>query len=185
MAFGIDEVRAFDEARVESFLDECHVAMDCMQIVATTEQSDRLIRLDGDSSMMQHRGQPVQVMCFDGDSLVFYHVQCYTQSGFLRFDWNNYGSFATFPPSPSVVADPHGTLTLGNLQGIFPDLASSTRFTVVILWCDVLRRVSRKAVETVAANVGSRPDVTVWLVNTDHWWVDYMNRPAPEESSLK
>ena len=147
----------------------------CRQIVATVEQQDELIRLDSDTTMMQHRGQPVQILYFDGDSLVFYHINCYTQAGFLRFDWNNKGSFDSFPPSPTVVPDWLGNMTLNNYCRHLSVPMPQCRYTVLILWSNVLRKVSAKAVDVVVDNVAGRNDCTVWLVNIDKWMANYMN----------
>ena len=176
VAFGIDEIKEYREDKVQSFFAESQRRVPCNQIVATTEQQDSLIRLDCDTSMMQHRAQPVQVLYFDGDSLVFYHINCYTQSGLLSYDWNNKGSFGQFPPSPTVVPDWHGSMTLTEYSRCIPGLKTSSRYTVLILWSNMLRKVSAKAVETVAANIDGHNDCTVWLVNTDHWFVDYLSR---------
>jgi hypothetical protein len=50
-----------------------------------------------------------------------------------------------------------------------------SRYTVLILWSNVLRKVSAKAVDVVVDNVAGRNDCTVWLVNIDKWMVNYMN----------
>ena len=176
VAFGIDEIKEYREDKVQSFLAESQRKVPCRQIVATVEQQDNLIRLDHDTTMMQHRAQPVQVLYFDGDSLVFYHINCYTQSGLLSYDWNNKGSFGQFPPSPTVVPDWHGSMTFTEYSRCLPGLNTNSRYTVLILWSNMLRKVSAKAVETVAANIDGQNDCTVWLVNTDHWFVDYLSR---------
>ena len=175
-AFGIKEMKTYDPQQVASFSEECRREVECASVVASVAQVDSLIRLDLDSTMMQHRAQPVQVLYFDGDSLVFYHINCYTQSGFLSFDWNNYGSFNRFPPTPTVVGDPSGSMTLSRYSTHLPQLQTHTRYTVVIIWTNVLPRVARKAVQAVAANMGGRPDCTVILVNTDRWWVNYLQK---------
>lgn len=172
---GIEEIKDFDINRVNLFLDESQNIVKCNQIVATKEQVDSIIRLDLDSTMMQHRAQPVQVLYFAGDLLVFYHINCYTQSGFMSFDWNNYGSFDSFPPSPDIVEDIHGSMSLDKYRGVFPELGIETQYTIIILWSNMLQKVSRKAVETVANNIKGRSDCMVTLINTDKWWVDYLN----------
>ncbi len=181
VVFGIDEIKKVDEERIASFFDESREKVSCSQIETTAAQVDSLIRLDLDSTQMQHRAQPVQVLYFDGDSLIFWHINCYTQSGFLSFDWNNHGSFVHFPPSPTVVYDPHHSMTLDRYRAIIPELKTTTRYTVVILWSNMLRKVSRKAVEAVAANIKGRGDCTLLLVNTDRWWVEYLTKQRNRE----
>ena len=176
-AFGIDEIKEYRDTEVQSFLVESQRKVSCRQIVASIGQQDSLIRLDLDSTMMQHRGQPVQILYFDGDSLLFYHINCYTQSGLFQFNWNNYHSFDHFPPSPTVVV-PHNkeSMTLSNYTRILPSLKPFRRYTVLILWSNVTRKVSAKAVDAVATNIQGRNDCSLWLVNTDQWWVNYLNK---------
>ena len=176
-AFGIDEIKEYRDTEVQSFLVESQRKVSCRQIVASIGQQDSLIRLDLDSTMMQHRGQPVQILYFDGDSLLFYHINCYTQSGLFQFNWNNYHSFDHFPPSPTVVV-PHNkeSMTLSNYTRILPSLKSFRRYTVLILWSNVARKVSAKAVDAVATNIQGRNDCSLWLVNTDQWWANYLNK---------
>ena len=172
-AFGIDEIKEYRDTDVQSFLVESQRKVSCRQIVASIGQQDSLIRLDLDSTMMQHRGQPVQILYFDGDSLLFYHINCYTQSGLFQFNWNNYH----FPPSPTVVV-PHNkeSMTLSNYTRILPSLKPFRRYTVLILWSNVTRKVSAKAVDAVATNIQGRNDCSLWLVNTDQWWANYLNK---------
>ena len=176
-AFGIDEIKEYRDTDVQSFLVESQRKVSCRQIVASIGQQDSLIRLDLDSTMMQHRGQPVQILYFDGDSLLFYHINCYTQSGLFQFNWNNYHSFDRFPPSPTVVV-PHNkeSMTLSNYTRILPSLKPFRRYTVLILWSNVARKVSAKAVDAVATNIQGRNDCSLWLVNTDQWWANYLNK---------
>ena len=176
-AFGIDEIKEYRDTEVQSFLVESQRKVSCRQIVASIGQQDSLIRLDLDSTMMQHRGQPVQILYFDGNSLLFYHINCYTQSGLFQFNWNNYHSFDHFPPSPTVVV-PHNkeSMTLSNYTRILPSLKPFRRYTVLILWSNVTRKVSAKAVDAVATNIQGRNDCSLWLVNTDQWWANYLNK---------
>ena len=176
-AFGIDEIKEYRDTDVQSFLVESQRKVSCRQIVASIGQQDSLIRLDLDSTMMQHRGQPVQILYFDGDSLLFYHINCYTQSGLFQFNWNNYHSFDHFPPSPTVVV-PHNkeSMTLSNYTRLLPSLKPFRRYTVLILWSNVTRKVSAKAVDAVATNIQGRNDCSLWLVNTDLWWANYLNK---------
>jgi len=176
-AFGIDEIKEYRDTDVQSFLVESQRKVSCRQIVVSIGQQDSLIRLDLDSTMMQHRGQPVQILYFDGDSLLFYHINCYTQSGLFQLNWNNYHSFDHFPPSPTVVV-PHNkeSMTLSNYTRILPSLKPFRRYTVLILWSNITRKVSAKAVDAVATNIQGRNDCSLWLVNTDQWWANYLNK---------
>ena len=155
---------------MESFFEYGRFKMPCTQLVATKEQQVSLVRLDDDSTMMQHRAQPVQLLYFDGDTLVFYHISCYTQKGLFRADWNAHGSFDHFPPRPTVVPDPHGTMTLAAYAHHLPGLSKGSRYMVVVIWSSVLSRMSEKAVQAVADNIRGRDDVAVCLVNVDPWF---------------
>ena len=172
--FGIDEISDYRPERVESFHAEAQRLLPCEMLVSDSAQYARMVRLSvADTDMMQHRAQPVQVLCFDGDSLCFYHISCYAQTGPVSIDWNHYGSFDRFPPAPTVVPDTSGAMTLGRYADIYPALtAHDKRYTVVVFWTNVLRRVSHKAVEAVARSVrGHEADCRVVLVCSDPFFV--------------
>lgn len=172
--FGIDEISDYRSERVETFHAEAQRLLPCEMLVSDSAQYARMVRLSvADTDMMQHRAQPVQVLCFDGDSLCFYHISCYAQTGPVSIDWNHYGSFDRFPPAPTVVPDSFGTMTLGRYAAIYPALAAhDKRYTVVVFWTNVLRRVSHKAVEAVARSVrGHKADCRVVLVCSDPFFV--------------
>lgn len=172
--FGIDEISDYRSERVETFHAEVQQLLPCEMLVSDSAQYARMMRLSvADTDMMQHRAQPVQVLCFDGDSLCFYHISCYAQTGPVSIDWNHYGSFDRFPPAPTVVPNTSGAMTLGRYAAIYPDLtAHDKRYTVVVFWTNVLRRVSHKAVEAVARSIrGHEADCRVVLVCSDPFFV--------------
>lgn len=173
---GIREINEFDTELVDSFFKECMDDAIRGRLIASTEQTDNMIRLDIDTTMMHYRAQPVQILYFDGDSLVFYHISCFSQSGLLLLDWNQHGCFDKFPPAPTYVQDTHGSMRLTCYKEIFPQLESETRYSIVIFWCNVIRKASQKAVLSVTSNVTGRDDCSIFLINTDHWWADYLNQ---------
>ena len=73
---------------------------------------------------------------------------------------------------------PHNkeSMTLSNYTRILPSLKPFRRYTVLILWSNVARKVSAKAVDAVATNIQGRNDCSLWLVNTDQWWANYLNK---------
>ena len=178
LVFGIDEITEYREERCQSFLDEARQLMPCTQIVSDSATYTRVMRMDtGDTAMMQHRGQPVQVLCFDGDSLIFYHISCYAQGGAFTVDWNHYHSFDRFPPAPTIVPDSAGTMTLKRYAELYPGLSGPTRYTVVVFWTNVLRRVSMQAVRNVAECIkGHEADCRVVLVCTDKWFASTLRQ---------
>ena len=176
LAFGINEIDEYDEKSITSFLDESRTKVACTQIIANTIQFDSLIHLDKDTNMMHRRSQPVQVLYYAHDSLIFYDLNCFTQKGLFHFDWNNRHSFDNFPPSPTFVVDTMESMTLRSIQHIFPELQSSSNYTILIFWSNLLRKVSRRAIEAVANNVRGRDDCTVVLINTDRFWIELLNK---------
>lgn len=172
MIVGYKEPTQFNEEDCASFLKESQQALSCSQIISTVDQTNARLSLDTSEAVFHDLYQPVQVLCFDGDSLVSWLVQCYaTKPGRLKVDWNHDGRFNSFPPLPSVNV-PFGHLSLKRHTDIYPTLQSATRYTVLIIYSNILRRVSRQAVEAVAQCLrGHEAETTVFLINTDHWWV--------------
>jgi len=177
LVFGIDEIKEFREDRCHSFLQEAQQFMPCTQIISDSATYIQAVFMDTtDADMLHHRVQPVQILFFDGDSLIFYHISCYAQSGAFTVDWNHYHSFDRFPPSPNVVPDTAGIMTLGRYSELYPALAPQTRYTVVIFYSNVLRKVSMKAVRAVSGCLkGHEADCRVVLVNTDQFFTAAFN----------
>jgi len=174
--FGIEEIQEYRPERVEMFQDEAQKLLPCEMLVSDSAQYARMIRLGvADTGMMHHRSQAVQILCFDGDSLIFYHISCFAQTGPLKIDWNHYGSFDRFPPSPTIVADTSKDMTLNRYADIYPTLVPhGKRYTVVVFWTNVLRRVSRQALEALARSVGGHEsECRVVLVCSDPFFAGH------------
>ena len=61
---------------------------------------------------------------------------------------------------------------------IYPTLQPTTRYTVLVIYTNMMRRVSQRAVETVAQCLhGHETEANVILINTDPWWVHLHNYP--------
>lgn len=178
MMVGYKELTQFNESDCISFLNESRQKFDCKQIISTVDQTNAVLSLDTAAEVFHDLYQPVQVLCFDGDSLVSWLVQCYaTKPGSLKIDWNHDGRFNQFPPYASVPV-PFGHLRLSHFQTIYPTLQPTTRYTVLIIYTNMMRRASRRAVEAVAHSIAdNKTDCTITLVNTDPWWVHLHNHP--------
>ena len=70
-----------------------------------------------------------------------------------------------------------GAMTLSRYAAIYPDLAPpDKRYTVVVFWTNVLRRVSHKAVEAVAQSIrGHEADCRVVLICSDPFFVKHFH----------
>ena len=168
--FGIDEITEYQPEKAEAFLAETRKTMPCEMIVSDSAQYAQMIRISvSDTDMMHHRSQPVQILCFDGDSLIFYHISCLAQTGPFSIDWNHYGSFDRFPPSPTMLTDSTGTMTLGHYAAVYPELRQQDkRYTVALFWTHVLGKVSRQAAEALAKSIrGHEDDCRVVLICSD------------------
>lgn len=178
MIVGYKELTQFNEEDCTSFLTESQQTLPCTQIISTVEQTNARLSLDTNGVVFHDLYQPVQVLCFDGDSLVSWLVQCYaTKPGSLKVNWNHDGRFNLFPPSATVPV-PFGHLGLSRFQAIYPTLQPTTRYTVLIIYTNMMRRVSSLAVEAVAHSLcGHEEETTVTLINTDPWWVHLHNHP--------
>lgn len=178
MIVGYKELSQFNEEDCNSFLNESQQSLPCTQIISTVDQTNARLGLDTNEAVFHDLYQPVQVLCFDGDSLVSWLVQCYaTKPGSLKIDWNHDGRFNSFPPQSSVPI-PFGHLSLTRHRAIYPTLQPATRYTVLIIYTNTMRRVSQRAVEAVAHCLhGHETETTVTLINTDPWWVHLHNYP--------
>lgn len=179
LVFGISEIDEYRPEQAESFLADAQKLLPCEMIVSDSAQYMQMIHLsEADTDMMHHRSQLVQVLCFDTDTLCFYHISCYAQTGIVRINWNHYGSFDHFPPAPTVVADPTRAMTLSRYAAIYPQLAQQDkRYTVVLFWTNVLRRVSRQALEAVAQSVqGHEAECRVVLVCSDPFFASVISQ---------
>lgn len=178
MIVGYKELTQFNEKDCTSFLDESRQTFNCNQIISTVDQTNAVLSLDTAEAVFHNLYQPVQVLCFDGDSLVSWMVQCYaTKPGSLKIDWNHDGRFNQFPPTASVPI-PFGHLTLSRYKTIYPTLQPTTRYTVLIIYSNIMRRASRLAVEALAHSlIGHETESTVTLINTDLWWIHLRNHP--------
>lgn len=178
MIIGYKELSQFNEEDCTSFLTESQQTLPCTQIISTVDQTNARLSLDTNEAVFHDLYQPVQVLCFDGDSLVSWLVQCYaTKPGSLKVDWNHDGRFNSFPPQSSVPI-PFGHLSLTRHRAIYPTLQPATRYTVLIIYTNMMRRVSQRAVEAVAHCLhGHETETTVTLINTDSWWVHLHNYP--------
>ena len=178
MLVGYKELTQFNEEDCTSFLTESQQTLPCTQIISTVDQTNARLSLDTAEAVFHDLYQPVHVLCFDGDSLVSWLVQCYaTKPGSLKVDWNHDGHFNTFPPQSSVPI-PFGHLSLTRHKAIYPTLQSTTRYTVLIIYTNMMRRVSLRAIEAVAHSLsGHEKETTVVLINNDPWWVHLNNHP--------
>ena len=150
MLVGYKELTNFNEEDCTSFLKESQQTLPCSQIISTVDQTNARLSLDTAEAVFHDLYQPVHVLCFDGDSLVSWLVQCYaTKPGSLKVDWNHDGHFNTFPPQSSVPI-PFGHLSLTRHKAIYPTLQSTTRYTVLIIYTNMMRRVSLRAIEAMA-----------------------------------
>lgn len=175
---GYKELTRHDEKETTAFLNQSRNILDCTQIISTIDQTNAVLSLDTSETVFHDLYQPIHILCFDGDSLVSWMVQCYaTKPGSLKIDWNHDGRFDQFPPRASVPV-PFGHLSLPRFQHIYPTLQPTTRYTIIIIYTNMLQRASRRAVEALAHSIrGHETECAVTLINTDPWWAHLHNHP--------
>ena len=124
----------------------------------------------------QDMSQPIQMLYFQGDSLVSFQANCYVSGGVSNLNWNTDNRFDTFPPKSAINLDSLSLnfKSLNNCNSNFV-VDNGRKYTVIIMWTRVLEKVSKTAIEQVISNISSfnkEREVEIVFSNTDKWFID-------------
>lgn len=122
--------------------------------------------------------QPIQMLYFEGDSLVSYHANCFAKSSMLNgnLNWNHAGYFDSFNPRSAIEVDSISA-GLTDLLSIYELTAPSENFTVVYFWSNMLNRQSKGGYTTIISNISEHfpkdePLPNIFLINTDDFYIN-------------
>ena len=172
MLFGFREIHGYDTEQCEKFYKKLPKDFEFTPLVCNEKQFMQVSELGADSMQMKNLYQPLKILYFHGDSLVSLHINCYCPPtlGF-NLNWNYNHQFDEFPPATTVPLDGY-TLTLKDLQAVFPEIKGGKDYTVLVFWTNILHKISRSEIKTVCRNLkrfgplsGSRTEV--YLINND------------------
>ena len=168
---GVKELDGFNEKSYESFMRKLP-DIDYVDIVGETEQFWSVMDLTTDSSVLHRIYQPIQILYFDKDSLVSFHVNCTAPSKGLNLDWNYQGRFEAFPPRSPIEVE-SCPLSLGDYRNVYSEIEESEGYSIIVFWTDMLYKFSRSAILSVAENMkkyGTDLSIKLYLINNDKFF---------------
>lgn len=172
--FGFREIHGYNAEQCEKFYKKLPKDFDFIPLVCKEKQFMQVSELGADSMQMKDLYQPLKIMYFHGDSLVSFHINCYCPPtlGF-NLNWNYKHQFDEFPPATTVPLDGY-TLTLKDIQAVFPGIKGEKDYTVLVFWTNMLHKISRSEIKTVYKNLkrfgsstSSGTDVEIYIINND------------------
>jgi len=174
MLFGFREIHGYDAEQCEKFYKKLPKDFEFTPLVCNETQFWQVSELGADSVQKKDLYQPLKIMYFHGNSLVSFHINCYCPPtlGF-NLNWNYKHQFDEFPPATTVPLEGY-TLTLKDIQGVFPEVKREKDYTVLVFWTNMLHKISRSEIKTVYKNLkrfgsstNSGADVEIYLINND------------------
>ena len=146
--------------------------VDYVDIVGEAEQFLSVMGLTSDSSVLHRIYQPIQILYFDKDSLVSFHVNCTAPSKGLNLDWNYQGRFETFPPHSPIEVE-SCPLSLGDYRKIYSEIEVGDGCSIIVFWTNMLYKFSRSAILSVVENMkiyAPNLNIKLYLINNDKFF---------------
>jgi len=153
MLFGFREINGYNAEQCEKFYKKLPKDFEFTPLVCNETQFWQVSELGADSVQKKDLYQPLKIMYFHGGSLVSFHINCYCPPtlGF-NLNWNYKHQFDEFPPATTVPLEGY-TLTLKDIQGVFPEIKGEKDYTVLVFWTNMLHKISRSEIKTVYKNL--------------------------------
>ena len=168
---GVKKLEGFDKQTYESFMRRLP-EVDYVDIVGEAEQFWSVMSLTSDSTILHRIYQPIQILYFDKDSLVSFHVNCTAPSKGFNLDWNYQGRFESFPPHSPLEFEVC-PLSLGDYRSIYTEIEESEGYSVIVFWTNMLYKFSRSAILSVVDNLkiyGQNLNIKLYLINNDKFF---------------
>ncbi len=174
--YGVRNLKTFEPEKCEKFAS--YVKRENISLsahVSDSVQFDAYRLLSPDTTWQkQTLIQPIQMLYFHHDTLVSMHINCYAPGKLTSLDWNFDNRFGEFPPKTAVPLDDNG-LSYRKLQQIYQLPESlDTEYQIVIFWTNMIRRISKDAVNTALDNIEKfhrEADCKVFLINNDQLFI--------------
>ena len=170
--FGFREINGYNAEQCEKFHKKLPKDFEFTPLVCNETQFWQVSELGADSVQKKDLYQPLKIMYFHGGSLVSFHINCYCPPtlGF-NLNWNYKHQFDEFPPATTVPLEGY-TLTLKDIQGVFPEIKGEKDYTVLVFWTNMLHKISRSEIKTVCRNLkrlgpSTGSGIKVYLINND------------------
>ena len=176
--YGVRNIDKFEQERCDDFA--ASVGRESISLSALVSDSLQFVaywNLFADTLWKRTAVQPVQILYFMGDTLVSYHVNCYTKGGMASLDWNTDNRFGQFPPQSAV---PLTTLQLGFSQiAELYGVEAKKDLKIVVFWTNMLAKISKSAVNAALDNVekhGQNKKCEVFIINTDKFFINALEK---------
>ena len=174
--YGVRNLKTFEPEKCEKFAS--YVKRENISLsahVSDSVQFDAYRLLSPDTTWQkQTLIQPIQMLYFHHDTLVSMHINCYAPGKLTSLDWNFDNRFGEFPPKTAVPLEGNG-LSYRKLQQIYQLPESlNTEYQIVIFWTNMIRRISKDAVNTALDNIEKfhrEADCDVFLINNDQFFI--------------
>lgn len=167
--YGIKDIEGFDSTEYNAFIDKIPDNIAYTSIVGKIFQFNELVSAVDDTIMLKHLHQPVQMLYFQNDSLVSYHINCTAPAKWRGIDWNYEGRFDTFPPL-SAISCHNSRLSFSEFERAYGLSGDKNKTILVVLWTTAFEKISLDAITTAFNNIAEydRPNETdVFLINND------------------
>jgi hypothetical protein len=169
--YGYNDPAKFNEIEYKKFISSIDTTQFTL-LRSSIGQFKQVINLGKDSLRKKDLNQPIQLLFFEGSSLVSYHANCYAKGTLSGVDWNYEQRFNFFPPK-SAIDSSLFELNLSHFSKIYEEIIPQKRFTVLVFWSWMLEGVSRDALLTLQKNIKDNKvesEVEIYLINLDEFW---------------
>lgn len=175
--YGFETIKDFDEQKYLSFISDIKKQIDFTSIVSDSSQYVNFFLNEiktNDYLVRKHFFQPVQILYFENKKLKSFHINCFAKGKLTNINWNTDNRFSTFIPKSAIDIDTLG-VTLENYNNIYKEinLNSDKKYTIIIFWTSVIKKISKSAIQTVIDNLNAFnkvSDTKIYLINTDKFF---------------
>jgi hypothetical protein len=170
--YGISTIISYSEKADKDFLKEVNSELDLTHIVSDSSQYCLLNNYGMNSSLRKNLSQPIQLFYFENDSLKSYHVNCTAKGGLGNINWNTDNRFEQFIPKSAVKLDSL-KLSLQNLQSIYAAIKNDKKYTVIIFYTLMFKKIAKSGIKTVEKNVtlfNKNKESNIYIINTDKFY---------------
>lgn len=178
---GVEEIKQVDTNKINAFYEKNNLQTFPHLLVDTTYYDNIRAFAGSDSLLLKNLYQPLRVYYFDKEKLVSLHLNCNAADStkmnigsVSKLNWNAYGRFEVFPPISSMELTSFD-LNISALEQQLnnPFRNPNKRYTIVVVWTNLLPKQSRLLIQQVQENMSRFPsDAQLILVNSDALYAD-------------
>jgi hypothetical protein len=172
--YGIRECSNFDEKLYNNFISSFDTTqISFFSVVSDAEQFKEIINLATDSIQQKQFYQPIQIIYFQNDNIISYHINCNAGGKLRKLNWNINNRFNFFPPNTAVDIQ-NSNLSLTQLQKVYTDIKQDKPYNILVFWTLMMENISKDAIHTVCKNIHNfnmQDSTNIYLINTDKFYI--------------